>query len=727
MNQLLVELLKNILNEAPKERKYKAVIINEPGKERVTAFSSQANLDAAIKAGTHREYNPQTDSGLADDGEKTTPTQQPVSPKAPKKQEPVARPETPTGVEKPTGQSIDQKTASREIYGENGDGKLLINSPDAQSVLDNGFIPGEGAPPGSAGSNFNENISDEAAIILSRYPDMDEETLTRVLFERVKNTNLAKQQSDPGIQGTQTYTPQSARAKISVPKDITDPLEQTIYRNCLVTARSGRKKYMRALRGVQVAQQTIGFKKIESVQAFGGAKGDLQRAKETVAKATRCFVADPELGIVEVPKDVLTDWIDQSGGGKNAADTVIMTVDVDGNLIYDGWSDKKTLGDIQANSTLNEEYSLMSDRLDVLVDSGGISETDESTARSIILASQGFSDEVEDRYADTAAQLSSFYLEEFDRPGSEKGQHVDLYIQIIHHPDPKVRSSLKLVPKWVSWKGKVDKATKKSTGGSKNDALIRQFHSEGVKRGLTDDALYWFVLGKLGEAKSLSADERKILERVSETVKLAHEVGPSGKGKKLTPAKEKILGPFRDAAAKKTDLERLDIKTELIRLRREVIEFQREQIKKLNGITVKNSHGDKVKLGDHLEARTVVDLLHLDKIDLPPEKTKENASEFFEQILVRSTQLMMEGIPVDPVTLRGCLGVETSREFEQNFELELDPDDPNTIFIYMIRSKQRVRVARKEYRSKQGATGKTGTTVVWEKDMKDCFDKKGAK
>jgi len=60
MKELLVEFLSQLLNE---ERKFKAVKVTD-GEERVSAFSSQANADAAVQAGTHRKYNPQKDKNL---------------------------------------------------------------------------------------------------------------------------------------------------------------------------------------------------------------------------------------------------------------------------------------------------------------------------------------------------------------------------------------------------------------------------------------------------------------------------------------------------------------------------------------------------------------------------------------------------------------------------------------------------------------------------------------
>lgn len=642
----------------------------------------------------------------------------------PSGEQPSRKSKTGDAVAKPTGQIVDAKTASRTLYGKNGTGKLLIDSPDAQSILDNGFIPGEGAPPGSAGSNFNENMSDEAAMILTRFPDMDEATLTRVLFERIKDTKLAAQQAETSVVGSKTYEPQGTGKKpsrIVVPADITDEQHKIIWINCVITARSGRKKYIRALQGVQVAQKEIGFGKIKKLRTFGGAAGDLQRAKEMVESAKKCYIHDDELGLVELPKEVLVDWINRSGGGENAADTVVMTMDSNGNLLYDGWSDKKTLGDIQGNSTLNEEYTAMASVIATLAESGRISERDEQTALSIITSAQQFSDELEAKYADTSIQLADYFMSEFD--GGLSQNQMDLYIGIINHPDPKIRKKLNLKKHWDSFKTKVDTSIK-SSGGKDRDKRIQEFYEEAKKKKLKGDKLYWYVLNRLAQETLLTSDERKILERISSTILGAKAIADSTTPPKKGSAQERVFGPFVKAVRSMEDTDRLDIKTGLRRRRTETIQFQVEQIEKLNKIKITNSHGDRVRLGDHLEARSIIGMLHIDKIDMP--STEPGTPEYFEQVLVRSTQLVLEGIPVTPKTLRECLKVENSREFEKNFQLLRDPNDENTVFVYAIRGKERVLVARKQYRSKSGTTGKTGTVIVWEKEMQNCFDTKGA-
>ena len=69
--------------------------------------------------------------------------------------------------------------------------------------------------------------------------------------------------------------------------------------------------------------------------------------------------------------------------------------------------------------------------------------------------------------------------------------------------------------------------------------------------------------------------------------------------------------------------------------------------------------------------------------------------------------------------------VDTTKEFEDNFEVVFEDDDANTVYVYAINKEgQRVLIAKKVYRSKTGLTGATGTTVEWTKDVQKCFDSK---
>jgi hypothetical protein len=77
MNTLLLEYLSTLLEAAPRKREFKAVSVGDDGTERVASFASKEKADAAVVAGTHRPYYPDTDAKLEKE-----PSKRPTSPAA---------------------------------------------------------------------------------------------------------------------------------------------------------------------------------------------------------------------------------------------------------------------------------------------------------------------------------------------------------------------------------------------------------------------------------------------------------------------------------------------------------------------------------------------------------------------------------------------------------------------------------------------------------------------
>jgi hypothetical protein len=237
---------------------------------------------------------------------------------------------------------------TNELYGSNSKGPLIQNSPTSDAALKNGYTEGEWwVAPGNAGSNFNENMSNEAACILQKYPDLSEEELAMIIFRKANGTKLGAQQSDAAIK---------SKNRIKVPAGLSKE-EQILYKNAVITARSGRAKYNRSSEGAKACREQVGFGQTASVVGYGGTsrkdntpekvKTDRDNMLAEVDSAKNCYIYDDETGkVYKIEKENLKNWIKSSGGGENAADTVVLTKDKNGNLIYDGWSDKKTLADL---------------------------------------------------------------------------------------------------------------------------------------------------------------------------------------------------------------------------------------------------------------------------------------------------------------------------------------------------------------------------------------------
>lgn len=641
-------------------------------------------------------------------------------------------------------QPSDKPATTRDVYGRNRSGPLLLGSSDAQKLLDEGYTPPprdkkeeSTTPPGNAGSAFNETMSGEASLILLRYPQTDDATLARILFERTRTTELGRQQTTrTSARGNLTYPPggEGRPTRLPIPRDITDDRDKALYENCLIAARSGRKKLARTMRAVEAAQEE-GFSKIQERRCFGGTQGDLRTAEEALQGAQRCFVHDPDLGIVEVPKEILVEWTRNSGGGENATDTLVLTFDVNGNVIYEGWSDKKTLGDIQANSTLRAEYSQMAEEVMRLVDAGTITGDEATQVLETLRATQQASNDLEDGFADIAFRLADTFL----RPTFMREESLKRILSWARQREIVGRSGGEEVSRFVTFRQKVQNAVNGS-GKSERDQKIRELHAEGRKKGYTGEKLDWYILNRLAQEKQspkdgddedtprgfLTTDERKILEKIA-----AHE---------LKHQRSQTGGSIPKTHSG------LEIDDSLRELRAKAIAAQRQTVEDLNRVKITNQNGDRVRLGDHLKSMEIVKLLHLDKIEVPekpgPNASPEEKERYYHQVLIRNTQLMMEGIPVDPQIIKDCLGVSSVAEFQKKFEVVLASSgaktardgnsaeegvEGSTVYIYTINNEgKRVLVARKSYRSKQGPSGKTGTSILWEDDMQKCFDTKAA-
>lgn len=653
MKELLTEFFASILGEAG-EKKFKARS-KESG--RVVPFSSQEAMDKAIKSGTHEPV------------EKTPARKKPaVAKKAPTKNKDKVEPKQ-RGTSKPV--AAVQKIVSR-LYKKKG--TLLSGSTAAMDILEKGFRAGKGAPPGNPGSNFNENMSGEGVKILELHPDMSEEALARIIFERTRRTKLGLQQKDTSIVG---------KGGLPLPDDIRamSVEEKIIYKNCVIAARSARKKFERARTGAAEARKK-GFGKKYTHEVFGGAKSDLEAARQIVARAPKVFIYDEELGVVEVPKEVLLEWIAESGGGENAADTMVLTVDENGNVVYDGWSDKKTLKDIQGNSTLNEEYTGMVSTVADLQNDGDIDDDSATEAVAILQGAQLESESIEQGYSDVARTLSTYFLgnkKEWQRYGK------------------MAREQKETAKHYQNWLLKIQAVQRGEAKTSEANKAIADALAKAKKLGLKGEALAFYVLNEVAQAGLLTADDRKILERTAAAERKAIIANNNGN----LPKEHRGL----------------DVEDSLSDLRQQVINLQRDTVKKLNKIKAKTKSGKTVLLGNLLKAREIISFLHLDKINPPKDKNDHR------QILRRSTQLVLEGIPVSPKKLRSCLGVKNTQEFEDNFEIVFDDEDSNTVYIYAVNKEgKRVLIAKKVYRSKSGLTGATGTTIEWTKDMQKCFD-----
>jgi hypothetical protein len=467
--------------------------------------------------------------------------------------------------------------------------------------------------------------------------------------------------------------------------------------------------------------------------------------------------------IYEIPKEVLTEWVNGSGGGENAADTVVIATDEKGNLLYDGWSDKKTLGDLQANGTLNNDMVLADQRIDNLIKNGQIDKKDISKAKKIVQDGKDRITTVERGYRTVASLQAKYFL------GLPDKQFAAL--------EKSVASDKETSKHYTKYSAIVKNVV---TGDGKNDAKSVAIAEQisGVKRKkskeeLQADKYIDDTLQKYGEENIADlAKNEDITPEELKMVKKALDAGKAGRAEymndfntewltdKRNQAKIKSTSPLRilnnisitnpdvmsgderkiieRSATKERDRikasgeklpKSLDTQKVLEAMRKEALDLQRDTFKQLDKIAAKTASGKPTTLGNLVAYEEAKDFLHLDKIDLPKD------DKDYHQILKRNTQLTMEGIDVTPSTLKDCLGVDNTSDLQDHFVVGFDDEryqknkegfiTGKVICLYIVdKNGQKREISPKTFRPKQGQTAPTANTVSWSEDMQKCFDSK---
>ena len=561
----------------------------------------------------------------------------------------------------------DSEAKVKELYGEDMNQPLLQNSETSNDALQKGYTKGKPwVAPGNAGSNFNENISNEAALIIERYPDISEEELASIIFRKTQNTKLGKQQKSTTVQSP------SKDNRGTIPSDIPTS-ERDLYRSCIIAARSGKSKYSRANIGKTAAQQQIGFGSNTTTQTYGGTETDLQNLSNEIKNANKIYVYDREIGeVTEIPKDVMSEWVAASGGGENAADTAVITKDENGNLIYDGWSDKKGFSDIQGNSTLNDDYSKQESNIDELQADGRVDEETSQNARFVIETAKKESAEIESDYKKAPKKEALYFKTYSDDDKARLSQFLEE--QSNRYDEAGTTNH-------------VQKAMK-NFGVSNYDELLDS---------LIDEA----------QNGSPSTDRLKVINRLAD---VEREYIKS-EGNEIPPG--------------------LDTKQILSDARERALKLQKETIDKLNEFNGKTNSGKEKPLGDLLGVKETIDFLHIDKINKPTsdgdfkQLLKRNTELIMGGVPV-TPQNMKECLGVDDLN-------DYEDNFEVVTEEKIIKDAETSkyttgkiVYIYAIsKGGKRTYIGEKRYRSKDGATGKTSNTIQWSPDMQKCFDSKG--
>jgi len=569
-----------------------------------------------------------------------------------------------TPKEEPTDKKFDKEKVDKiqkELYGEDGKGSLLQKSETSQQALENGYKKGEPwVAPGNAGSNFNENMSNEASLILDKYPDLSEEELSEILYRKTLDTALGKQQKKTIVESP------NKNEKGSVPEDVEN---KDLYKSNIIAARSAKSKNDRAKMGKEKAITQVGFGEDTTQDVFGGTESDLKRLEGKVENANKIFVYDRETNkVYEIPKERMVEWVKSSGGGENASDTAVLTEDENGNIIYDGWSDKKGFNDIQANGTLNSDFDKKAVIVDKLVKSGNLDEETANEVKSIITEAQDETKRLEKQYKKTGVQLAKHF-------DSLEGEDRERAIKHLEEQDKGYREA--------GTSNHVQDAMK-HYGVDNYDDLLKEMSKDGD--GMSNNRIK--VASRIGKA------ERDYLKDNNEDIP-----------------------------------ENLQTRGIISVLREKALNIQKKTTERLKKIKGKTKSGKEKPVSDLIGFQEVTDDLHIDKIDTPKDdKDYDSILKRNTELAMAGVDVASEDIKKclgvkNTSDAQDNFQVVTEERFTKDRETKKHTTGKVVeIFAIDKGTGEKKFIGVKVYRGKDGPDSPTSTTTQWSSNMQRCFD-----
>ncbi len=530
--------------------------------------------------------------------------------------------------------------------------KLHTISPDAFQLIEEGYRKGASYnAPGNSGGAYNETISNEGVMILEKY-DISLEELALVLYYRTLGTELGNQQKD------------MVRNGVEIPHEV-PRIHQDLYLSSYLAARSAKIKYKRASIGTEKV-----FSTYEERIVYGGSAGDLKKLSETIISADKCYIYDEDLDeVLTVPRLLLFHWALSAGGKVNSGDTTIVTRNSSGDILYDGWSDKKTLADIQANGTLNDDFTKLKRKIISLVDLKMLKPSDANKSRKLIEKYQKESNEIELNYKNAALGESKYFLS----LGKDK----------------------MLVSLWMDAQESFYKRNKTS------NHVDNSKKADGFSGSTNSD--YMEYLMEYGVHKS--ATRCKVINRIA----IMHRLWLKYKSEEI---------PFD-----------LDTQGIVSNARETVMQKHSECINKLNDFSIE-SNDNQIPLGDVLTFYDTMDMLQISKIDEP--KDKKDFDQYLKrntQLIMGGYQITPDVIKksLEISDLKTFLKDHTIVSEERiMYDTKQKYVTGKVIQLFTVYPNGRKRnIGFKSYRSKHGFTGKTSNTIQWSVDIQKKFKEHG--
>ena len=546
--------------------------------------------------------------------------------------------------------------------------------------------------PGSAGSAFNEIVSGEGIHILNNNPDMSEEELADKMFNEYGQTVLGQEQSYSAqvkdaiparlFEAREKAKGSGTLAKPENPEAFKKANQQiSTYSKCIIVARAAKDKHQISQKRISNLQENGVLGKNTKSNTFYGTAKSLEAQKQMVANANKVVGPDG----AEYRKDDVELLIKESGKTLNPSDTATFVTDENGTLLIQFHSDKTDPSDPQGSKTLSNDMADLEKRIN---ENTTLSPEKKAAAQKVVKEHNSQMTAIETTYNDQTSAIA----------GSLENYNIDEQVEVIEAEIKKQKKNyldLALLDGSGQLKSKYQShipegADAQNMSTAEKIQAIRSF----IKTPTPDDAKF---------ADGKKSDDLKVISKIAE--KLSKKMG-------------------KDAP------DDINIKKVLAKRRNEVVDIHRDRKNKLNEVDP-----GPPPLGDREEAQEVTEGFHLDILDdnkYDPNETDQKKR--LKSIMSGAFDIHMGGTIANRDTLRAALGVNSLKEFKDNFRVQEEERltygpggekggivTGKVVFTYVIAKEggEPIELGQKTYRSSDGPTGTTRTIIQYAPAMQE--------
>lgn len=534
-------------------------------------------------------------------------------------------------------------------------------------------VEGEFKPaPGNAGSLLNEIISGEVAQMVEENPNLSEEELIDIVYERFGKSPLFTQTTKSKIGNMSNSI--AGGLKVG---DIPEGKNKGLHSKIILAVRSGKRKHKKS----QEVAKKNGFENSKIENYYGHSSSFDAMVNDIKGKQ----VIGPNGA--EISQEEAEQLIRSGGGGDNPSDTATLVFDKDSNkVIMLFHSDKDSTEALVAQSSAKAEAEANEKNIDKLVEDGKITEE------------QGQAIKGENReLVDTLNEIETELKEVVTGPGNYFLKNVkpkDALKSIMN--DENLDGSKDKNKTSSKWNSVISKKT-----GKINSNLVK-YLPEGAdpNNPSEEQALEAFL--------KFMSDENKEEEPTADQVTLM----------------ERLNSRFIEKGAP-------DIFSQLEDIRNRTLQAQRDFIKNNDEIKL-DVDGQEIGLGTFLEGGTVWKQFHLEAVNPNSEVGVHKHPGMFETNhggLSVDGETLTKCMGGDVKNKNDFIKKFEVGDIEDQKGVSGTQKGKTTggkQIVYAITSGgDRIEIGQKVMRTKTGKTGKLQTVYNWSKDMKECFEKEG--